>query len=122
VAGSGRADRPGSEDSGEGIGAVIRQLLSQPRMRRGLSLGLLTRSWADVVGENLARETAPVRLEGGALVVAASTAAWGTQVRFLAEDVARRANQTLGSEEVRSVRVVVSSEARKPLRRNDSGP
>ncbi len=104
-----------------GIGAVLRQALAQPRMRRGLTLGKLARSWEDVVGARLARETAPVALDGGALVVAASTAAWGTQVRFLARDVARRANETLGSEEVSSVRVTVSSEARKTLQRNDSG-
>ena len=121
MAGSGRGDRP--DDSGTRIGAVIRQLLSQPRMRKGLSLGHLARSWEEVVGPRLAQETAPVSLEGGALVVAASSAAWGAQVRFLAKDVAEKANETLQSEEVRSVRVVVSSDApwaRKPLRRNGS--
>jgi predicted nucleic acid-binding Zn ribbon protein len=92
-------------------------------MRKGLSLGHLARSWEEVVGPRLAQETAPVSLEGGALVVAASSAAWGAQVRFLAKDVAEKANETLQSEEVRSVRVVVSSDApwaRKPLRRNGS--
>lgn len=123
MAGSGRADRGRSDppEAGAGIGAVIRQALAQPRMRRGLSLGKLVRSWEDVVGPRLARETAPVALEAGALVVAASTAAWGAQVRFLAGDVARRANETLGADEVTSVRVTVSSEARKALRRNESG-
>ncbi len=120
--------RSGPGDGGEqargpdaGIGAVLRQALSQPRMRRGLSLGKLVRSWDEVMGPRLARETAPVALDGGALVVAASTAAWGAQVRFLAREVAHRANETLGAEEVTTVRVTVSSEARKALRRNGSG-
>jgi predicted nucleic acid-binding Zn ribbon protein len=104
-----------------GIGEVLRRALSQPRMRRGLSLGKLVRSWDEVMGPRLARETAPVALDGGALVIAASTAAWGAQVRFLARDVARRANEALGAEEVTAVRVTVSSEARKALRRNGSG-
>jgi predicted nucleic acid-binding Zn ribbon protein len=119
VAGSGRGDRP--EESG--IGALIRELLAQPRMRKGLSLGRLAQSWEQVVGPRLARETAPVSLEAGALVVSASSAAWGAQVRFLAKDLAENANETLGTEAVRSVRVVVSSGAgrgRKPLRRNGS--
>jgi predicted nucleic acid-binding Zn ribbon protein len=120
VAGSGRGDRPGDES---GIGAVIREFLAQPRMRKGLSLGRLARSWEEVVGSRLAQETAPVSLEGGTLVVSASSAAWGAQVRFLAGDIAGKANETLGAEEVRSVRVRVSSDAgraRKPLRRNGS--
>jgi predicted nucleic acid-binding Zn ribbon protein len=120
MAGSGRGDQGDLTDPG--IGAVLREALGQPRMRRGLSLGRLVRSWEHVVGPELARETAPVALEGGALVVAASTAAWGAQVRFLAKDVARRANETLDAEEVRTVRVTVSQEVRKPLRRNDSRP
>lgn len=118
MAGSGRGDPPGDES---GIGAVIRELLAQPRMRKGLSLGRLARSWEEVVGPRLARETAPVGLEGGALVVSASSAAWGAQVRFLAQDLAGKANETLGADEVRTVRVVVSSDAgkdRKALRRN----
>jgi hypothetical protein len=110
---------PGDPDAG--LGAILREALARPRMRRGLSLGKLVRSWEEVVGPGLARETAPIALDGGALVVAASTAAWGAQVRFLASDVARRANETLGAEEVSSVRVMVSSQSRKALRRNDSG-
>jgi predicted nucleic acid-binding Zn ribbon protein len=120
VAGSARGDRPGDES---GIGAVIRELLAQPRMRKGLSLGRLARSWEEVVGPRLAQETAPVSLERGALVVSASSAAWGAQVRFLAKDISGKANETLGSDEVRSVRVLVSSDAgrtRKPLRRKGS--
>lgn len=110
-------DRKGS---GEGIGAIIREALDQPPMRRGLALGRLVRAWDRVVGPDLAVETAPWALDGGGLVVAASTGAWGVQVRFLAEEIRRRANETLGANSVRSVRVVVRSEARKPLRRNGS--
>jgi predicted nucleic acid-binding Zn ribbon protein len=118
VVGSGRGDRPGDES---GIGALIRELLAHPRLRKGLSLGRLARSWEEVVGSRLAQETAPVSLEGGALVVSASSSAWGAHVRFLAKDIAEKANETLGADEVRSVRVVVSSDVgrtRKPLRRN----
>jgi predicted nucleic acid-binding Zn ribbon protein len=118
---AGSADRPRREPAGAPIGAVIREFLAQPRLRRGLALGRLAGSWDQVVGSRLAEETEPVSLEAGRLVVAATTAAWAAQVRFLARDVARRADQVLGSEEVRSVAVVVSSEARKALRRKGSG-
>jgi predicted nucleic acid-binding Zn ribbon protein len=90
-------------------------------MRSGVSLGRLVRRWEEVVGPDLARETRPWALEGGALVVAASSAAWGAQVRFLAEEIRRRANETLRADAVRSVRVMVRHEDRKSLRRNASG-
>jgi len=47
--------------------------------------------------------------------VRASSAAWGTQLRFLSAEVARTANQVLGSDRVKAVKVVISTsqEARK---------
>jgi hypothetical protein len=63
------------------------------------------------VGPALARETAPVGLSGGQLVVAASGPAWGAQVRFLGDEIRRRANEELGGKAVASVRIVVRPEA-----------
>jgi predicted nucleic acid-binding Zn ribbon protein len=68
-----------------------------------------------VVGPRLATESAPVSLEGGVLVVAASDGPWGAQVRFLAAKILRKSNATLGSDEVRRVQVIVRSDLRKPL-------
>jgi predicted nucleic acid-binding Zn ribbon protein len=71
-------------------------------------LGELGRRWADVVGETLCRECAPAALQGEVLVVRASSAPWAAQLRFLHGDIAARANQVLGAEKVRDVRVTVA--------------
>lgn len=97
------------------VGEVIRDLLGSSGFQKGTSLGRLARSWEEVVGDRLARETAPASLDDGGLVVVASTSAWAAQLRFLAEEIRRRANEMLGPEVVRSVRIVVSRERRKPL-------
>jgi predicted nucleic acid-binding Zn ribbon protein len=83
------------------------------RFRRGLALGRLARSWVDIVGPGLARETEPFSLEDGGLVVSVSTGAWGAQVRFLAHEIRRRANEVLGAEEVQLVRVTVGRKERR---------
>jgi hypothetical protein len=72
-----------------------------------MSLGRLGQRWVDVVGERLALECTPLRFEGSVLLVRASSAAWASQVRFLAKEVARRANEVLGSEAVQTVKVVI---------------
>jgi predicted nucleic acid-binding Zn ribbon protein len=92
---------------------VLREAMDSDRFRRGLALGRLARSWGDVVGPRLARETAPFSLEQGGLVVSVSTAAWGAQVRFLAHEIRRRANEILGGEEVRTVRIAVGRTQRR---------
>jgi predicted nucleic acid-binding Zn ribbon protein len=97
------------------IGQIVEGLLRERAFARGLPIGRLTASWEDVVGPRLASESAPVSFDGGVLVVAASSGAWGAQVRFLSEEVRRRANEALGSEQVAKVRIVVRREPRKGL-------
>jgi hypothetical protein len=103
--GSGSADDRRKEP--QALGEVIRGVLGSGPMRSGMALGRLARSWDRVVGERLAGRSAPKRLEHGGLLVSAASSSWAAQVTFLSQEIRRRANGILGSEEVRSVRVVV---------------
>jgi hypothetical protein len=114
MAGSGRDRRAsGRSDELKPVGGVLREAMDTDRFRRGLALGRLARSWEDVVGARLARETGPLRLEEGSLVVSASTGAWGAQVRFLSHEIRERANQVLGTDEVLRVLVSVARKERR---------
>jgi hypothetical protein len=97
------------------IGEVVDGLLREKTFARGMPIGQLASGWADVVGPRLAAESAPVSLEGGVLVVAATTGPWGAQVRFLADRIRLRAEEALGAGSVATVRVVVRPEPRKGL-------
>jgi len=94
-----------AEPSSVGEGAQGRW--GRREFARGMGVGKLARSWTDVVGERLAAETRPARLETGTLVVTASSGPWGSQAQFLAEAIRERANELLGSDEVKRVQVQV---------------
>ncbi len=102
--------RPSGErsKSPETLGVVLDGLLRQSPWGPGLVLGELGRRWVEVVGETLSRECAPAALHGAVLVVRASSAPWAAQLRFLHADIAARANEVLGREKVRDVRVTVA--------------
>jgi hypothetical protein len=125
VSRGGDSERPPRTPAEERVDSVVRDVLGEPALRGGVTLGRLVRSWERVVGPALARETAPVSLSGGDLVVGASGPAWAAQARFLAAEIRRRANEELGEESIGSVRVVVrpeaGREASEPLRRKGSG-
>jgi predicted nucleic acid-binding Zn ribbon protein len=108
---------PGKERSGDTvpIADIIGELFGERALAGGLRIGRLARMWPSVVGERLAAETAPSRLEGGTLTVAVSTGPWGAQARFLAEEIRRKANEALGSKEVEKVTIVVRDDPQKPL-------
>jgi hypothetical protein len=116
-----RRKRPTRSSDVEGLSSVLDALLGEGTLRAGRAVGLLARSWASVVGDRLAEESAPVRLDDqGSLLVRASSSAWAAQVRFLAAEVAAAANRALGEDRVASVRVVVGRE--ETAKRRPSGP
>lgn len=108
-----RPRRDGAEGPEE-LGSILDQLTGEARLAEGMSIGRLARRWEDVVGERLALECSPIRLEGRVLLVRATSAAWATQIRFLAEQVAARANGALGRDAVEGVRVVVGEAKSRP--------
>jgi len=89
------------------IGEIVDGLLTEHLFARGMEVGRLASIWEQVVGARLAAETSPQSLEHGVLVVSATTGPWGAQARFLNEEIRRRANEALGSPDIRSVRIVV---------------
>lgn len=89
------------------LGSVIDGLMAEQVFSRGMPVASLASRWTDVVGERLAEQTQPLALEAGVLTVGATNGAWASQVRFMAEEVKRQANQALGGEPVRLVTVIV---------------
>jgi predicted nucleic acid-binding Zn ribbon protein len=103
-----RKGRPARSRDPQPLGEVLDQLLASRPWAAGRSLGELGRRWGQVVGERLAQESVPGGLEGGVLVVRVSSSAWAAQIRFLARDIAARANQVMGELVVTEVKVVVA--------------
>ena len=97
------------------IGEIVEGLMRERAFARGVPIGQLANDWASVVGERLASESAPLSLDAGVLVVAATGGPWGAQVRFLAEEIRKKANRALGTEAVKRVQVVVRPEGPKRL-------
>ena len=96
-----RAEEP------EVLGSVLDALAAGRPWSAGIALGELGRRWEGVVGQRLAAECTPVALEGGLLMIRASSAAWAAQIRFLEKEIRARANDALAAEVVREVRVTL---------------
>jgi predicted nucleic acid-binding Zn ribbon protein len=74
---------------------------------RGMPVAQLASRWPDIVGERMAAETAPAAFDDGVLTVEVSSGPWGAQATFLHEEIRRKADEALGGEQVRQVRIVV---------------
>jgi predicted nucleic acid-binding Zn ribbon protein len=107
--GDGRVRRPRSPEP-EVLGSILDALVTSRPWEAGLALGALGRRWDAVVGERLALECEPAALAGGVLVIKASSSAWAAQIRFLSGEIGGRANECLGADLVREVKVALDAD------------
>lgn len=89
------------------VGEGLRALAAQRGWQSHLAAGDLTAAWEQVVGPQLAGQTAPLRLQGGVLVLAASSSLWAAEVRQLTRVITERINERFGDGTVRQVTVSV---------------
>jgi hypothetical protein len=97
-------------------------LASVGSLQTGMAVGELARRWNEVVGDPLRLETAPSSLKDGVLTIRASSSGWAMQLRFLAETLARNANDVVGRAAVTQVRVVVDPRLLEGREGHDNGP
>ncbi len=88
---------------GEVLGAVGRRLGLDDA---GAAAAVWSR-WDAIVGATMAARSAPTSLRRGVLRVVVPSPAWATEIGYLAGDVRRAVNDSLGREVVREVRVYV---------------
>lgn len=71
------------------------------------ALGAVFDGWDSAVGASVAAHCRPVSLVDGVLRVSADQPGWATQLRYLAADVIRRLNETVGEGVVSRIDVQV---------------
>ncbi len=90
---------------------LVREGLDQLMNRlAGTSLStieLIMDSWADIVGEAAALESAPVKLRNGVLTVRVENSTWSTELRWLEPTILEWVANTASGAELREVNVVV---------------
>ena len=86
---------------------ALRELMARRGWESHLAAGDLLADWEAIVGPQLASNTAPLRLTGGVLVLAARTPLWAAEVRQLGRVITQRVNERLGEGTVRTITVSV---------------
>ena len=102
------------DDEPTQLGAVVRSSVDRHGWGDRLEGASIVARWEELVGADVARRCVPVRLVGGLLVVRAESNAWATQVRYLAGEIVRRADEVLRPGLVREVRVTVAGSDEPP--------
>lgn len=103
----GDAERSSGASEVPPVSDALRALAARRGWESHLAAGDLLAEWEAIVGPQLAGHTAPLRLTGGVLVLAARTPLWAAEVRQLGSVIIRRVNERLGEDTVRTITVSV---------------
>ena len=83
---------------GESIDGVVRSLRGGARREgEAHAIGGVFGRWKEIVGEAVAAQVQPIRLDGRRLVVEVSDPAWATQMRLLTDRVCQRIDDVTGT-------------------------
>jgi predicted nucleic acid-binding Zn ribbon protein len=95
-------------DRGESL-VRIKDLLADVGQRLGLTAavetGMVWSRWEHIVGAAIAQHAEPSSLRGGVLRVRADSPSWATEIGYLGDQIKASANDVVGMELVREVRV-----------------
>lgn len=97
----------------EQVGFTLERTLKRLGIARGVRERMALVLWAEVVGPAAARNTRPVLIRRGELLVQASSSAWAQELTLMRRQLADRLNTRIGDEVVREIRFAVEPALRQ---------
>jgi predicted nucleic acid-binding Zn ribbon protein len=105
--------RPPENDEGpRHVGQAFRGYLRENGLGEVSRLAELSAIWTEIVGEDVARHASPRLLKGDILVVEVDHSTWAAELRFLAGEILRRIEETLGRPVAGTLNVRVKADQR----------
>jgi predicted nucleic acid-binding Zn ribbon protein len=95
------------------VSEAMGRLVAERGWGERMALGRLKARWADIVGQQVAARSEPIRLEDGRLTIRVESGAWAAELALLGSSLASSAAHFLGPGKVREVAVVAGSIGRR---------
>ncbi len=84
---------------------VLEQVIRKSGIDAGVRAGKVWSEWDEIVGDDIAEHAEPTSLRRGVLRVRTDSPVWATELTYLSDEIRRRANEVLGSEQVEAVKI-----------------
>ena len=85
-------------------GTALRDLAAQLGIQRTLNQYDIITSWAEIVGEQIARVAVPQRVDNGTLFVTVATAPWRAELSMRRREIIKKLNDHAGGDVIREIR------------------
>ncbi|MGH2722472.1 MAG: DciA family protein [Actinomycetota bacterium] len=108
-----RPRRRGGMKDPVGIQSLVGRVAGELGLAEVLAASRLFRSWEEIVGPEMAARSQPLWLRAGVLRIQTDSAAWASEVRYLAPELLRRTNEAFGGEVATELQVSLKPGSRR---------
>ncbi len=98
--------RKGSVSHTKSLNEALGELVERLGIGKKLHEYEAVTRWEEIVGEQIAKVSAPTRIDQGALIVKVSNGPWRNELTLRKEEIIGKINMTLGKDVVRDIRFV----------------
>lgn len=106
----------------EPVGLTLERTLKRWGIARGVRERMALVVWGEVVGPAAARNTRPVLVRRGELLVSASGSTWAQELSLMRNHLVARLNERLGEQVIRDIKFTVDPALRAPPRPGTGTP
>jgi predicted nucleic acid-binding Zn ribbon protein len=85
---------------------AIDSMLKKFGIENAVSQNKAINIWNEIVGEKVANNTEPDRVEHGVIIVKVSSPAWRHELHFQKKEIIQKINNTIGKNVIRDIRFI----------------
>jgi len=85
------------------LGEAINKLLKRTGLDKGVKQQRVLMMWEEIVGEKVAENTKPLKIERGNLYIEVTNDSWRYNLNFYSGEIIKKLNEAMGSEIVKKL-------------------
>jgi predicted nucleic acid-binding Zn ribbon protein len=85
---------------------AIDSMLKKFGIEKAVSQNKAINIWNEIVGEKVAKNTEPERVEHGVIIVKVSSPTWRQELYFQKEEIIKKLNNSIGKNVIRDIRFI----------------
>jgi len=86
------------------IGSAIKSFLKKTGLEKGIKEQNVLKIWNKTVGLKISKNTTPVSIKNGILILKVSTPAWRQELQFQKIEIIKKLNKKLNKETIKEIR------------------
>ena len=88
------------------IGGPLKKFLQSSGLEKSVAQQNAMEVWANVVGENVSKNTVPVDVQHGILTIKTETPAWRQELHFQKKTIVEKLNKKLNKKVIKDIRFI----------------